>query len=287
MFNERERSTTRFSSKLRGIIAMIVFKDIEAPMDSVFASAAILNNPKQNITLRVFYDDSWLDEKKDCIVFFSGGTGLNIQTETSVRPMYGVNSGFVYIDVMTVPSNFDVSRNFNFPNTYITGTSVDVLMTTRVLNTIHSDLDLGKYLKQDSKYALLGHSRGGVAIQEYLQNTATKGVQPPLNIKSYTINSPSSSGEGGYTAPDRMFRMVNQNYNQNKIKLRYTVGEGDTTHTARSVMERTYRYGMSQLSNIDFVIVGDSRFTHDYPTTVDDNIYRSFIDFAINDLQKP
>jgi hypothetical protein len=199
-----------------------------------------------------------------------------------------VSQGLLHIDTMSVPDNYVFYRNINFPNVDFSGKAAEVAAFLKVIETLHNDSVIGKYFKTQSLYSLLGHSRGAGLLLDwssiYDVNTSYK-LNNDSRMKSIVLNSPMGSGEGGYAGYDRFLRMGASGINSSKSsKILYTVGEGDKTHTSRPMMERLYRFGLLQ-SNMDFKVVGDSTYTHDYPTTTTNGQYKVFLDFGINSLK--
>lgn len=269
----------------------IKYKDFSADLEPDFQNASLHGMHRNPHTLRVFYDDSWKKKLRPALVFFSGGNGLNVQTELSPRVQYAIQLGYVFIDTMVCPENFPFRRNINFPSIEIFGSAFEVPSYLKTIyQTICFDSDIQPFFCSTCKISLLGHSRGAVALLNYanLRSQGSKQFQTPFDhlIHSIILHSPMGSGYKGYPAPDRILRSAAHQLEYVNIPITYVVAAGDVTHTSRPLMIYLYNMYIKSNPNISFKVIGDDRYTHNFVTETKNQLFKDFIDLGHKSFRK-
>jgi hypothetical protein len=266
-------------------------KEFSVPLEPDFQNAALHGMHRHPNTIRVFYDDTWKKKLRNGLVFFSGGNGLNIQTELSPRVKYAIELGYVFIDTMVYLENFPFRRNINFPSIEMLGAAFEIPAYLKVIyQTVCFDPDIQPYFCSRSKVALLGHSRGAGALLSYanLISQGSKQLQTPFDhlIQTMILHSPMGSGHGGYPAPDRTLRAAAHQLENLNIPITYVVAAGDLTHTSRPMMVYLYNMYIKNNPYILFKVIGDDRYTHNFVTDTKNQLFKSFLDLGKQSFKK-
>lgn len=267
----------------------IRYREFNVPLHPDWENANSPLHRKKPMKIRVFYDDTWAsNNNRKILMFFSGGSGINLQTETSTRVVHAVTAGYLYIDTISVDENFYGSRNVNFPNINFVGTAFDVpAYLNFVYTTLLQDATINKYYGVNTPIVMLGHSRGAGALIQWanmVSNGSTQMDTPyRTRVKGIVVNSPSGSGEGGHPATDRAIRNLVADVENNKFpNFLYTVGAGDTTHTTKAFMMYVQALGFPRRKEtMEFRVVGDNNHGHGYPTDTAYGGYQMFLNLGI------
>lgn len=269
----------------------IKYKDFSVPLEPDFKDAGLHGTCRYPNTLRVFYKDTWRKKIRHALVFFSGGSGLNPQTELSPRVQYALELGHVFIDTMVYTENFQFRRNINFPCVEAMGPSFEIPAYLKVIyQTICFDSELKNFFCIKSQLTLLGHSRGAGALLSYasLVGQGSPQLKTPFDEKVHSIivHSPMGSGYNGYPAPDRILRAVSHQLQHLNFPITYVVGGGDLTHTSRPLMIYLYNMYIRKNPKIRFKVIGDDRYTHNFVTETKNQFFRAFLDLGHKSLKK-